>query len=306
MSERQVALVHDLSRQVLEQIAPSDVELLDGIWSVCEAWVRRGLQLAPREWARVGMAEMVPTSVGVIDVRDAAELPGPKALTAITAGISFLNHQPGATRADALRFIEEFGEEEGRYDEVTAQAAGVILAAHVEAVRRLGVSAGEHASNSRPIDRELPMTREGREYRVMIQAGGVKKEDALLTRDEVADIWRRYDRECFPVVVDEPSGEVKLAGGRMRVSSKPLRLLVELLLARGVPVTHEELLSGVFPDEADVYDKKNVAMTKYSLCIALGVKGERCDDYIEDVPGVGYRWVGADTYLLVCRATRGK
>src|SRR5271167_984471 len=100
---------------------------------------------------------------------------------------------------------------------------------------------------------------------------------------EVADtsgrLWRFADYEF-----DELGRELRIKGRPAELESKPLDILLQLLLHAGEVVTKEELLESVWP---------NVIVVEGSLATAVSKLRKAIDDethpVIVTVPRVGYR-----------------
>src|ERR1700688_4287402 len=106
------------------------------------------------------------------------------------------------------------------------------------------------------------------------------------TMQQVADssgrLWRFADYEF-----DELARELRVKGTAVDLESKPLDILLQLLLHAGEVVTKEELLESVWPDVMVVDGSLATAVSKLR-------KGMGDEDHpaIVTVPRVGYRLAG--------------
>src|SRR5690242_6980830 len=96
--------------------------------------------------------------------------------------------------------------------------------------------------------------------------------------------------------IDLRSGELRMAGVRIRVNQHPLRLPELLLEHAGEVVTREELRRRIWPDESfgDFDQAVNVPIAK--LRGALGDSAEN-PRFVETLPRRGYRFI-ADVALV--------
>src|SRR5579859_7219747 len=92
-------------------------------------------------------------------------------------------------------------------------------------------------------------------------------------------LWRFADYE-----LDEMGRELKVKGRLVELESKPLDILLQLLLHAGEVVSKEELLDAVWPDVMVVDGSLATAVSKLRKAMAD-------DDHpvIVTVPRVGYR-----------------
>jgi non-specific serine/threonine protein kinase len=103
------------------------------------------------------------------------------------------------------------------------------------------------------------------------------------TMQEVADssgrLWRFADYEF-----DELARELRVKGTPVDLESKPLDILLQLLLHAGEVVTKEELLESVWPDVTVVEGSLATAVSKLRKAM-----GDENHPAIVTVPRVGYR-----------------
>jgi non-specific serine/threonine protein kinase len=92
-------------------------------------------------------------------------------------------------------------------------------------------------------------------------------------------LWRFADYE-----LDELSRELRLKGKPIDLESKPLEILLQLLLHAGEVVTKEELLESVWPDVIVVDGSLATAVSKLRKAM-----GDEDQPTIVTVPRVGYR-----------------
>src|SRR5580698_8994113 len=107
-------------------------------------------------------------------------------------------------------------------------------------------------------------------------------------------LWRFADYEF-----DELSRELRVKGRAVDLESKPLDILLQLLLHAGEVVTKEELLEAVWPDVMVVDGSLATAVSK--LRRAMGDENHRA---IVTVPRVGYR-MGVPAYCEPVAAAAG-
>ena len=99
-------------------------------------------------------------------------------------------------------------------------------------------------------------------------------------QDEVAGhVWHFADCEF-----DELGRQLRVKGKPVEVESKPLDLLLQLLLHAGEVVTKEELLEEVWPDVMVVDGSLATAISKLRRAI-----GDEDHPVIVTVPRIGYR-----------------
>src|SRR6202171_680323 len=94
-----------------------------------------------------------------------------------------------------------------------------------------------------------------------------------------ARLWRFADYEF-----DELGRELRVKGGVVELESKPLDILLQLLLHAGEVVTKEELLEAVWPDVMVVDGSLATAVSKLRKAM-----GDDDHPVIVTVPRVGYR-----------------
>src|SRR6266496_3068412 len=92
-------------------------------------------------------------------------------------------------------------------------------------------------------------------------------------------LWRFADYE-----LDELGRELRVKGKRVELESKPLDLLLQLLLHAGEVVTKEELLESVWPDVMVVDGSLATAVSKLRKAM-----GDEAHPAVVTVPRVGYR-----------------
>src|ERR1700687_629912 len=92
-------------------------------------------------------------------------------------------------------------------------------------------------------------------------------------------LWRFADYE-----LDEMGRELRLKGRPVELESKPLDILLQLLLHAGEVVTKEELLEAVWPDVMVVDGSLATAVSKLRKAM-----GDEDHPAIVTVPRVGYR-----------------
>src|SRR5207302_4434217 len=100
------------------------------------------------------------------------------------------------------------------------------------------------------------------------------------------------------------SGEVRIAGVKIRVQQQPMKLLEILLERPGEVVTREELRGRVWTDESfgDFDQAVNIAIAK--LRSALGDSAEN-PRYIETLPKRGYRFIADVSVVNTEARTKG-
>src|ERR1700734_4324264 len=105
------------------------------------------------------------------------------------------------------------------------------------------------------------------------------KAPAPETAETAGRLWRFSDYEF-----DELARELRVKGKPVELESKPLDILLQLLLHAGEVVTKEELLESVWP---------NVVVVEGSLATAVSklrkAMGDEAHPGIIHVPRVGYR-----------------
>src|SRR6266536_631596 len=107
-------------------------------------------------------------------------------------------------------------------------------------------------------------------------------------------LWRFADYE-----LDELGRELRVKGKRVELESKPLDLLLQLLLHAGEVVTKEELLEYVWPDVMVVDGSLATAVSKLRK-----VMGDEEHPAIVTVPRVGYR-LAVPVYCKTVAAAAG-
>src|SRR6266581_2689260 len=107
-------------------------------------------------------------------------------------------------------------------------------------------------------------------------------------------LWRFADYE-----LDELGRELRVKGKRVELESKPLDLLLQLLLHAGEVVTKEELLESVWPDVMVVDGSLATAVSKLRK-----VMGDEEHPAIVTVPRVGYR-LAVPVYCKTVAAAAG-
>ena len=118
------------------------------------------------------------------------------------------------------------------------------------------------------------------------------------TAREVAEtsgrLWRFADYEF-----DELARELRVKGKAVELESKPLDILLQLLLHAGEVVTKEELLESVWPDVMVVDGSLATAVSKLRKAM-----GDEDHPVIVTVPRVGYR-LGVPVYCKTVAAAAG-
>ena len=107
-------------------------------------------------------------------------------------------------------------------------------------------------------------------------------------------LWRFADYEF-----DELGRELRVKGGVVELESKPLDILVQLLLHAGEVVTKEELLESVWPDVMVVDGSLATAVSKLRKAM-----GDEDHPVIVTVPRVGYR-LAVPVYCKTVAAAAG-
>src|ERR1035437_5032252 len=105
------------------------------------------------------------------------------------------------------------------------------------------------------------------------------KETAPSVSDTSGRLWRFADYEF-----NELGRELRVKGKPVDVESKPLDILLQLLLHAGEVVTKEELLESVWPDVTVVEGSLATAVSKLRKAM-----GDENHPAIVTVPRVGYR-----------------
>src|SRR6202790_515378 len=118
------------------------------------------------------------------------------------------------------------------------------------------------------------------------------------TIDEVSTasgrLWRFADYE-----LDEMGRELRLKGRPVYLESKPLDILLQLLLHAGEVVTKDELLESVWPDVMVVDGSLATAVSKLRKAM-----GDEEHPAIVTVPRVGYR-LAVPVYCKTVAAAAG-
>ena len=104
-------------------------------------------------------------------------------------------------------------------------------------------------------------------------------------------LWRFADYEF-----DELGRELRVKGRSVDLESKPLEILLQLLLHAGEVVTKEELLESVWPDVMVVDGSLATAVSKLRKAM-----GDEDHPAIVTVPRVGYR-LGVPVYCKTVAA----
>src|SRR5271169_6638229 len=107
-------------------------------------------------------------------------------------------------------------------------------------------------------------------------------------------LWRFGDSEF-----DELGRELRVKGGAVELESKPLDVLLQLLLHAGEVVTKEELLESVWPDVMVVDGSLATAVSKLRKAM-----GDEDHPAIVTIPRVGYR-LGVPVYCKTVAAASG-
>src|SRR5947209_14617064 len=107
-------------------------------------------------------------------------------------------------------------------------------------------------------------------------------------------LWRFADYEF-----DELGRELRIKGKPIELESKPLDILLQLLLHAGEVVTKEELLESVWPDVVVVDGSLATAVSKLRKAM-----GDEDHPAIVTVPRVGYR-LGVPGYCKTVAAPAG-
>ena len=87
---------------------------------------------------------------------------------------------------------------------------------------------------------------------------------------------------------DEANWSLTMRGARVRIESKPLEILRELLLRAGNVVSKDELLDSIWGDVTVVEASLPTAVRKLRIALGDGADGRH---FIETVSGIGYRFV---------------
>ena len=92
-------------------------------------------------------------------------------------------------------------------------------------------------------------------------------------------------------VLHPSSGELLRDGNRQRLAQQPLRMLVELLEHPGEVVTRERMVQVLWPKGVVDFDNSLNAVVR-KLRVVLNDDSET-PRYIETLPRIGYRFIGA-------------
>jgi DNA-binding winged helix-turn-helix (wHTH) protein/serine/threonine protein kinase len=120
------------------------------------------------------------------------------------------------------------------------------------------------------------------------------KESAQELAQSSGRLWRFADYEF-----DELRRELRVRGRAVELESKPLDILLQLLLHAGEVVTKEELLEAVWPDAMVVDGSLATAVSKLRKAM-----GDENHPAIVTVPRVGYR-LGVPAYCKTVAAAAG-
>jgi serine/threonine protein kinase/DNA-binding winged helix-turn-helix (wHTH) protein len=120
------------------------------------------------------------------------------------------------------------------------------------------------------------------------------KESAQEVAHSSGRLWRFADYEF-----DELGRELRVKGRTVELESKPLDILLQLLLHAGEVVTKEELLESVWPDVMVVEGSLATAVSKLRKAM-----GDEDHPAIVTVPRVGYR-LGVPVYCKTVAAAAG-
>jgi serine/threonine protein kinase/DNA-binding winged helix-turn-helix (wHTH) protein len=120
------------------------------------------------------------------------------------------------------------------------------------------------------------------------------KEGAPTVADTSGRLWRFADYEF-----DELARELRAKGKAVELESKPLDILLQLLLHAGEVVTKDELLESVWPDVIVVDGSLATAVSKLRKAM-----GDDDHPVIVTVPRVGYR-LGVPVYCKTVAAAAG-
>jgi TolB-like protein/DNA-binding winged helix-turn-helix (wHTH) protein/Tfp pilus assembly protein PilF len=104
-----------------------------------------------------------------------------------------------------------------------------------------------------------------------------------------ADLSRRYSFDAFEL--DARTGELRRRGVRIRLSGRPIALLLELLARPGELVTRDELRAALWPSDTFVDFDHGVNSAMNRLREALRDPADR-SRLIETLPRRGYRFIG--------------
>jgi len=115
---------------------------------------------------------------------------------------------------------------------------------------------------------------------------------------EVAESWGRLWRFA-DYEFDELGRELRVKGRPVELESKPLDILLQLLLHAGEVVTKEELLESVWPDVTVVDGSLATAVSKLRKAM-----GDEDHPVIVTVPRIGYR-LGVPVYCKTVAAASG-
>src|ERR1700719_3314376 len=118
------------------------------------------------------------------------------------------------------------------------------------------------------------------------------------TEGLVAEASGRIGR-CADYEFDELGGELRVKGKPVDLESKPLDLLLQLLLHAGEVVTKDELLESVWPDVMVVDGSLATAVSKLRKAM-----GDEDHPVILTVPRVGYR-LAVPVYCKTLAASAG-
>src|SRR6185437_8014643 len=102
---------------------------------------------------------------------------------------------------------------------------------------------------------------------------------AAAVQENSGRIWRFADCEF-----DELRRELRVKGARVELESKPLDILLQLLLHSGEVVTKEELLEAVWPSVMVVDGSLATAVSKLRKAM-----GDEQHPVVLTVPRIGYR-----------------
>lgn len=106
---------------------------------------------------------------------------------------------------------------------------------------------------------------------------------AILRRVKSTDKTRRIKIDGVEIFPER--FELKVDGKRVDLTSKEFKLLMLLISSNGMVLSREKILSQIWKDDLDVYDR-TVDVHIKKLRDKLGKYGK----YIETVRGIGYRW----------------
>src|ERR1700730_4771928 len=114
------------------------------------------------------------------------------------------------------------------------------------------------------------------------------------TAETSGRLWRFADYEF-----DELGRELRVKGRPIDLETKPLDLLLQLLLHAGEVVTKEELLESVWPDVMVVDGSLATAVSKLRKAL-----GDEAQPAIVTVPRIGYR-LAVPVYCKAVAAAAG-